>query len=155
MDERRNARRQRVLYGAAIDFNSRQSVFDCVVRNYSGDGVRIEFPDGTTLPDMVNLTIRHRGETVAAKTVWQNHNQAGLHLMRQSPSRNVVDLATRRRMARRKLEGFFSDETAGVGLDSLLVLTVGGIAAAGIGHVAGQAIEQKFQFITDTLKHLN
>jgi hypothetical protein len=75
--------------------------------------------------------------------------------MRESQSRNVVDLAARRRMARRRLEGFFSDETGGTGLDSLLVLTAGGIVAAGIGHVAGEAIEQKFQFITDTLNHLN
>ena len=154
MDERRRTRRGRVLYGAAIDFNGRQSVYDCVIRNYSSDGARIECPGGTPLPDTVNLTIRHRGETVRAKTVWQHDDQVGLAFT-QDDQRNVIDLAARRKAIRRRLEGFFSDETAGVGLDSLLLLTAGGLVAAGIGHVTGQAIEDKFNHITATLKHLN
>lgn len=155
MDERRKTRRARVLYGAAIDFNGRQSVYDCVIRNYSGDGARIEFPKGTALPDAVNLTIRHRGETVRAKIAWQNHDQAGLAFSHDDDPRNVIDLAARRKAIRRRLEGFFSDETAGIGLDSLLVLTAGGLVAAGIGHMTGHEIEDKFNHITETLKHLN
>ena len=155
MDERRNSHRARVIYGAAVDFNGRQSIFDCVIRNYSSNGALIEFANGTAVPDTLNLTIRHRGETVTAKTVWQSHNRAGLAFMRESQSPNVIDLATRRRAMRRRLEGFLSDETAGIGLDSLLVITAGGLVATGVGHVAGHAIEQKFQFITETLKHLH
>jgi hypothetical protein len=154
MDERRKIRRARVLYGAAIDFNGRQSVYDCVIRNYSSDGARIEFPEGTALPDAVNLTIRHRGETIHAKTVWQRHDQAGLAFTHDD-RQVVIDLAARRKAIRRRLEGFLSDETAGVGLDSLLVLTASGLVAAGIGHITGQAIEDKFNHITETLKHLN
>lgn len=159
MDERRKARRGRVLYGAAIDFNGRQSVFDCVVRNYSQDGAHIELSGGAPLPDAVNLTIRHRGETLRAKTVWQRHDHAGLAFLREGScverGDTVIDFAARRKAIRRRLEGFLSDETAGIGSDSLLVLTAGGLVAAGIGHVAGQAIEQKFDIVTDTLRHLN
>lgn len=154
MIERRKAHRGRVLYGGAIDFNQRQSVFDCVIRNYSNDGAHISFPDGTSLPENVNLTIRHRGETIAAKTVWQSHDRAGLAFTRDAGHGKVVDLAARRKAIRRRVEGFISDETAGTGLDSLLVIAVGGLVAAGIGHLAGQAIEAKFDAITDTLKHL-
>lgn len=155
MDERRKTRRGRVLYGAAIDFNGRQSIHDCVIRNYSSDGARIEFAEGTALPETVNLTIRHRGETIQAKTVWQHQDQAGLAFAHDDDAHKVIDLVARRKAIRRRLEGFFSDETAGVGLDSLLVLTAGGLVAAGIGHMTGQAIEDKFNHITETLKHLN
>jgi hypothetical protein len=159
MDERRKTRRGRVLYGAAVDFNGRQSVFDCVVRNYCQDGAQIELSSGALLPDTVNLTIRHRGETLRAKTVWQRHHRAGLAFSREgsrtTPNDTVIDLAARREAIRRRLGGFLSDETAGVGFDSLLVLTTGGLVAAGIGHVASEAIEQKFDYITDALRHLN
>lgn len=159
MDERRKARRRRVLYGAAIDFNGRQSVFDCVIRNYSQDGAQIELSRGAPLPDTLNLTIRHRGETFRAKTVWQRHDHVGLAFLRENSrvtqNDTVIDLAARRRAIRHRLEGFLSDETAGIGLDSLLVLTAGGLVAAGIGHVAVGAIEQKFDDITDALRHLN
>jgi hypothetical protein len=154
MIERRKTRRGRVLYGAAVDFNERQSVFDCIVRNYSKDGAHISFPDGTSLPDTVNLTIRHRGETISAKTVWRSHDQAGLAFAHDGETGKVVDFATRRKAIRQKVEGFIADDTAGIGLDSLLVIAAGGLVAAGIGHVAGQAIEEKFDVITETLKHL-
>jgi hypothetical protein len=52
------------------------------------------------------------------------------------------------------VEGFIAADTAGIGLESLLVIAAGGLVAAGIGHVAGQAIEEKFDVITETLKHL-
>ena len=83
-------------------------------------------------------------------------SHCGVRTPRATRNSRVIELAARRKATRRRLEGFLSDETAGIGLYSLLVLTVGGLVAPGIGHVAGGAIEQKFDDIgTVRLRHLN
>lgn len=144
MIERRKHHRGRVLFGAALDFNRHQSVLDCVIKNLSEGGAKIACAGGAPIPGRVRLTIRHRGETFFAQTVWQRHGEAGLVFEHDERSAAVIDFAARRRRTKRRIDGFLSDETAGGGLDSVLVLILGGGVAAAIAYAANHAIETQF-----------
>lgn len=152
MIERRKHHRGRVLFGAALDFNHHQSVLDCVVKNVSEGGAKIACAGSALLPENVRLTIRHRGETFFARTVWQRRDEAGLVFEHNDQASTVIDFAARRKRMKRRIDGFLSDDTAGGGLDSTLALTIGGGVAVGIAYAANHAIETQFNAITTMLK---
>ena len=60
MLERRQHPRNRVYYGGMVAFNARNSTLDCVVRNFSQRGAKIEFENSTMLPDRVDFEIERR-----------------------------------------------------------------------------------------------
>ena len=43
MFERRQIARARVIYGGVLAYNRRQSTMNCVIRNFSDDGAKVEF----------------------------------------------------------------------------------------------------------------
>ena len=47
MLERRQYPRNRVYYGGMVAFNARNSTLDCVVRNFSLRGAKIEFENSS------------------------------------------------------------------------------------------------------------
>ncbi len=61
MLERRQHPRDRVYYGGVIAFNARNSTLDCVVRNFSPYGAKIEFENAAMLPDNVELEVVRKG----------------------------------------------------------------------------------------------
>jgi hypothetical protein len=78
MLERRQFPRNRVYYGGTVAFNARNSTLDCVVRNFSQRGARIEFENSAVLPDRVDFEIGRRGLSCLAHLVWRDRNAAGL-----------------------------------------------------------------------------
>jgi len=78
MIEQRRTLRSRVIYNGVIAFNERRSTLECVVRNFSEDGARIEFDNPAQLPDEIDLFIAKKSRTFRARIVWANANQAGL-----------------------------------------------------------------------------
>ena len=78
MLERRQHPRNRVYYGGMIAFNARNSTLDCVVRNFSPRGAKIEFENSAILPDRVDFDVVRRGFPVLARLVWRDRNAAGL-----------------------------------------------------------------------------
>ena len=78
MLERRHHHRSRVYYGGLIAFNGRNSTLDCVVRNFSPRGARIEFENSAMLPGRVDFEIERRGLSCQAHLVWRDRNAAGL-----------------------------------------------------------------------------
>jgi hypothetical protein len=78
MIERRQSTRARVIYGAVIAYNGRQSTVDCVVRNFSEDGAKVEFDNSAQLPDAVDLLITKKNRAFIAKITWRHANEAGL-----------------------------------------------------------------------------
>jgi hypothetical protein len=50
MIERR--RSARVIYGGVVAYNGRQSTVDCMIRNFSPDGAKVEFHNPAVLPDV-------------------------------------------------------------------------------------------------------
>ena len=50
MEERRRYQRLRTYLGARAVFNRRASTVDCLIRNLSEDGARIDFAEGVAIP---------------------------------------------------------------------------------------------------------
>ena len=61
MLDRRLKVRGRVYYGGVIAFNARNSTMQCVVRNFSPFGAKVEFDNTALLPDEVDFTIPPEG----------------------------------------------------------------------------------------------
>ena len=78
MIERRHNARARVIYSGVIAYNERRSTVDCVIRNFSEDGVKVEFDNTALLPDQVDLLIAKKGRSFNAKIVWRGEAAAGL-----------------------------------------------------------------------------
>jgi len=78
MIERRQSTRARVIYGGVIAYNHRQSTVQCVVRNFSEDGAKVEFENPAVLPDVIDLLIAKKNRAFSAKIAWCQINEAGL-----------------------------------------------------------------------------
>ena len=78
MIERRQSARARVIYGGVIAYNQRQSTVECVVRNFSEDGAKVEFDNPAVLPDVIDLLISKKNRAFTARIAWRQINEAGL-----------------------------------------------------------------------------
>lgn len=92
MLDRRHHHRNRVYYGGMIAFNGRNSTLDCVVRNFSSRGAKIEFENSPMLPDRVDFEVVRKGLTCLARLVWRDRNMAGLLFCEQHETGDVVTL---------------------------------------------------------------
>jgi hypothetical protein len=77
MLDRRQRFRGRVYYGGVIAFNARNSTMDCLIRNFSPFGAKVEFANTALLPDEVDLTIARKGVSGPARIVWRRADEAG------------------------------------------------------------------------------
>jgi hypothetical protein len=109
MIERRQIARARVIYSGVIAYNDRASTVDCVVRNFSEDGVKVEFNNTALLPDEIDLVIARKGRSFNAKIVWRGETEAGLTFRSTRANQPIpLDWARRLRTSeseRRKLQG--------------------------------------------------
>ena len=78
MLERRQNFRGRVYYGGRLAFNDRKSTLDCIVRNFSQVGAKIETDEGAILPDELDIMIERRGVAFLSRIVWRRKHEAGL-----------------------------------------------------------------------------
>jgi hypothetical protein len=75
--ERRRLSRSRILKGAKLVLG-KTSMLDCIVRNVTTTGARIEISSATRLPEAVGLTF-DGGRTVrACQVVWRRVTSTGL-----------------------------------------------------------------------------
>lgn len=78
MDERRSSPRKRSFLKGTVYFNNRQSSVDCVIRDLSDDGARLEFGSIVSLPDTVELSVPARGQTHRAEIRWRTDQEIGV-----------------------------------------------------------------------------
>ncbi|HYW61757.1 MAG TPA: PilZ domain-containing protein [Bradyrhizobium sp.] len=108
MMDRRQTARARVIYGGVIAYNQRCSTMNCVVRNFSETGVKVEFDHTALLPDEVDLLIARKSRAFDARVVWRSEKQAGLAFGSATENRPIpLDWARRLRAAdaeRRRLQ---------------------------------------------------
>ena len=97
MIERRRSARARVIYGGVIAYNGRQSTVDCVIRNFSPDGAKVEFHNAALLPDVVELLIAKKDRAFPAKISWRQASEAGL-TFRPVETDNTISLDWARRL---------------------------------------------------------
>ena len=77
MDERRKGPRDKVIFGAVA--SNEQKARECVIRDISEQGARLEFRSGARLPkDQISLMIARKGKSFLAKIIWWRDNIVGV-----------------------------------------------------------------------------
>lgn len=77
MIERRRHIRNRTFLGGRLAISG-TSTIDCIVRNISSCGARVEFENAAILPCDVTCQIPIRGISQPARIAWRHQNAAGL-----------------------------------------------------------------------------
>jgi hypothetical protein len=76
--ERRASSRQRRLHGGKIVFNNGSSSIDCIVRDLSSSGARLDVASPMGIPEWFDLRINRNGACYAAKVAWRSAHQIGV-----------------------------------------------------------------------------
>jgi len=76
--ERRIQRRGRVLKAGKIVFNSNQSVIDCVIRDLSPGGARVQLTQAGEIPDAFGLFVVNAGVIYPASILWRSRTEHGV-----------------------------------------------------------------------------
>jgi PilZ domain len=78
MIERRANPRHKTFIKARIYFNNRLSSMDCIVREVSEHGSRLEFSEKVALPDVFELYLPNKDEYFQAHVMWRKGNNIGI-----------------------------------------------------------------------------
>jgi hypothetical protein len=78
MAERRQILRQKSFLRGCVYFNRRRNAFDCLIRDLSNHGARIIFSETVSVPDLVDLYIPQKEQTVRARVQWRHGQEIGL-----------------------------------------------------------------------------
>jgi hypothetical protein len=102
MAERRRAARQKSFLRGSIAFNNRRSVVDCLIRDISPYGARLIFSDAVTIPDVIELYIPQKEQTLRSHVIWRHGQEVGVsfaqHMQMEppaEPAEGSADLADR------------------------------------------------------------
>jgi PilZ domain len=78
MGERRTSARQRSFLCGRIQLNNGQIALDCLIRDLSRRGARLIFPEMPTIPDVVELHIPQKEQTLRAHVQWRHGDEVGV-----------------------------------------------------------------------------
>jgi hypothetical protein len=78
MAERRNSRRSKSFLRGFVYVSRKRGALSCLIRDLSHKGARIIFSDTVTLPDVVELYIPQREQTIRAQVSWRRNDEIGL-----------------------------------------------------------------------------
>jgi PilZ domain len=78
MSERRISARQKSFLRGCIQFNNRRTTIDCLVRDISETGARLIFSDSVSVPDVVELYIPQKEQTLRAHVQWRRGDELGI-----------------------------------------------------------------------------
>jgi hypothetical protein len=78
MPEQRKDLRRRVIYGGVLTFNDGCSTMDCVVRNFSSKGAKVEITGNANIPDHLAIAIKRKCQVFSARVIWRSEREAGL-----------------------------------------------------------------------------
>ena len=78
MSERRGSRRSKSFLRGFIYVSRKRGALACLIRDLSEKGARIIFSDTVTLPDLVELYIPQREQTLRARVQWRRNDEIGL-----------------------------------------------------------------------------
>jgi hypothetical protein len=104
MAERRVAPRQKSFLRGCIYFNNRRSVLDCLVRDLTEDGARIIFSHAVNVPDIVELYIPQKEQTLRAHVKWRRGDDVGLDFTNGEAAASLEDAELAKRVAQLEAE---------------------------------------------------
>jgi len=76
--ERRRVTRQKSFLRGMVYFNDRRSVLDCLVRDISPYGARLIFSDAVGTPDVMDLHIPQKEQTLRTHVIWRHGREVGI-----------------------------------------------------------------------------
>src|SRR5258708_13171133 len=76
--ERRRIARQKSFLRGMIYFNNRRNVVDCLIRDISPYGARLIFSDAVTTPDVLDLYIPQKEQTLRSHVIWRHGQEVGV-----------------------------------------------------------------------------
>lgn len=103
--ERRRTTRQKSFLRGMIYFNNRRNAVDCLVRDISPYGARLIFSDAVTTPDVLDLHIPQKDQTLRIHVIWRHGKEVGVAFAQAAQMDSVAetgDLAER--VARLEIE---------------------------------------------------
>jgi hypothetical protein len=78
MAERRTSRRPKSFLRGFVYVSRKRGALSCLIRDLSDKGARIVFSDTVTLPEVVDLYIPQREQTIRAQVTWRRNDEIGL-----------------------------------------------------------------------------
>ena len=104
MLDRRQSVRDKVIYGGLAEVDESGATRECVVRNISDHGARVEFSKLAGLPkEKMSLTIARKGRSFLARVVWWRDNFVGIAFSSDRPYElPVSDIEERLRKSEKK-----------------------------------------------------
>jgi hypothetical protein len=89
--ERRDSTRQKTFLRGIIYYNNRNAAADCLVRDISDTGARLELSENVIIPYEIDLHIPKKGETYRACVQWRHGDGVGIAfanpVIRRAPDR--------------------------------------------------------------------
>ena len=76
--ERRRIARQKSFLRGMITFNNRRNAVDCLIRDISPYGARLIFSDAVTTPDVLDLYIPQKEQTLRIHVIWRHGQEVGV-----------------------------------------------------------------------------
>jgi hypothetical protein len=88
-----------------IYFNNRRSAFDCLVRDISPYGARLIFSDSVTTPDVLELYIPQKEQTLRVHVIWRHGEEVGVTFAQIAELENPAEVGElAERVARLEVE---------------------------------------------------
>jgi hypothetical protein len=78
MNDKRSTPRLRSFLKGRVLFNGGQNSLECLIRDISPTGARLELSASITLPDRFDLYLPHRDETCKVQIQWRRGSQLGV-----------------------------------------------------------------------------
>jgi PilZ domain len=102
MLDRRQSARDKVIYGGVAEIGDDDATGDCVVRNISDQGAKIEFSTAVKLHKrQMSVAIARKGRSFLSRVVWWRDNFVGVAFSSKSEL-PVSDLDQRLRRSEQK-----------------------------------------------------
>ena len=76
--ERRSSPRQKSFMRGIIYYNNRSAAADCLIRDISETGARLELSESVIIPYEIDLHIPKKGETFRARVQWRHGDGVGI-----------------------------------------------------------------------------
>jgi hypothetical protein len=78
MGEHRRSTRQKSFLRGRVYFNNGRTALDCLIRDISSEGARIIFSDAVSVPDMLDLYLPQKDQTIRSRVRWRHGDEIGL-----------------------------------------------------------------------------
>ena len=82
MNEQRAAPRQRTFLRGTIPSNDHQKSLECIVRDLSDGGARLEFPVGSMVPDTFELYVPKNERSHLSAVKWRRGDEIGIEFQK-------------------------------------------------------------------------